>query len=154
MDNPAKTILALLPWGLAVWIAYIFLWYLQYKFLGHEGSVWLFTVLTDWLGFPGWEKAMRIGVGTAELAAAFLALYRPTQALGGAAAAGIMTGAIFFHLVSPLGIDPYEDGGTLFTEAVLVWAAGLGLLWFRRDEAKALAARFLPAQAAAPDRAA
>ena len=67
MDNPAKTILALLPWGLAVWIAYIFLWYLQYKFLGHEGSVWLFTVLTDWLGFPGWEKAMRIGVGTAEL---------------------------------------------------------------------------------------
>lgn len=125
----------LLPWALALWIAYIFIWYLQYKFLGHEGSVWLFTVLTDWLGFPGYERAMRIGVGSAELAAGLLCLYRPTQSIGGAIAAGIMTGAIFFHFVSPLGIDPYEDGGVLFKEAVSVWLAGFVLLFIRRVEA-------------------
>jgi len=135
MESPRNLLLRALPWALSVWIAYIFIWYLQYKFLGHEGSVWLFTVLTDWLGVPGYEKTMRIGVGSAELVAALLCLYRPTQSIGGAAAAGIMTGAIFFHLVSPLGIDPYEDGGTLFTEAVAVWLSGLILLYIRRDEA-------------------
>jgi hypothetical protein len=129
-----------LPWILALWIAYVFIWYLQYKFLGHEGSVWLFTVLTDWLGFPGHEKAMRISVGTMELVAGFLCLYRPAQSIGGALAAGIMTGAIFFHVVSPLGIDPYEDGAVLFKEAVSVWAAGLALVWLRRREALAFAA--------------
>ncbi|MCM0020778.1 MAG: hypothetical protein NBV67_12345 [Tagaea sp.] len=125
----------LLPWGLALWIAYVFVWYLQYKFTGADGSVWLFTVLTDWLGVSGYEKPMRIGVGSVELLAAILVLYRPTQALGGAMATGIMTGAIFFHLATPLGIDPYEDGGKLFTEACLVWLSGLIILWIRRHEA-------------------
>lgn len=139
MDSLRNMLLRALPWVLSVWIAYIFIWYLQYKFLGHEGSVWLFTVLTDWLGVPGYEKIMRIGVGSAELVAGLLCVYRPTQSIGGAAAAGIMTGAIFFHLVSPLGIDPYEDGGVLFTEAVTVWLSGLILLYLRRDEAAAFA---------------
>jgi hypothetical protein len=122
------------PWVLGLWIAYIFIWYLQYKFFGHEGSVWLFTVLTDWLGFNGYEKVMRIGVGSAELGASILCLYRRTQLVGGLAATGIMTGAIFFHVVSPLGIDPYDDGAALFKEALLVWAAGLALAYMRRDD--------------------
>ncbi len=130
-----------LPWGLALWIAYVFVWYLQYKFTGADGSVWLFTVLTDWLGFSGYEKPMRIGVGSAELLAAILVLYRPTQAFGGAMSTGIMTGAIFFHVASPLGIDPYDDGGRLFTEACLVWLSGLAILWLRREEAIALLRR-------------
>jgi hypothetical protein len=124
-----------LPWVFALWIAYIFVWYLQYKFTGADGSVWLFTVLTDWMGLNGYEKPMRIGVGSIELFAANLALYPRTQVVGGALATGIMTGAIFFHLASPLGIDPYEDGGKLFTEACLVWLAGLGIVWLRRREA-------------------
>jgi len=128
-----------LPWALALGIAYVFVWYLQYKFTGADGSVWLFTVLTDWLGLHGHEKAMRLGVGTAELVASILVLYRRTQVIGGAMAACIMTGAIFFHLVSPLGIDPYEDGGRLFTEACLVWIAGIAIVWLRRDEAVAIA---------------
>ncbi len=140
MESLRNLLRQALPWALAIWIAYIFIWYLQYKFLGHEGSIWLFTVLTDWLGVPGYEKVMRIGVGSTELAAGLLCLYRPTQSIGGALGAGIMTGAIFFHLVSPLGIDPYEDGGVLFAEAVTVWLAGLALLYIRRDEALAIAA--------------
>ena len=141
MESLRNPLARLLPWALALWIAYVFIWYLQYKFLGHEGSVWLFTVLTDWLGFPGREKFMRIGVGSMELVAGLLCLYRPTQSIGGALATGIMTGAIFFHVVSPLGIDPYEDGAVLFKEAVAVWFAGLLLLWLRRAEGLAFAAR-------------
>jgi hypothetical protein len=130
-----------IPWLLALWIAYIFVWYLQYKFTGAEGSVWLFTVLTDWLGVPGYEKIMRIGVGSAELMAAILVLIRPTQVIGAVMSVAIMAGAIFFHVVSPLGIDPYEDGGRLFAEACLVLLAGLAILWLRRGEAIALARR-------------
>jgi hypothetical protein len=87
------------------------------------------------MGLNGYEKPMRIGVGSVELFAAILALYPRTQVVGGALATGIMTGAIFFHLATPLGIDPYEDGGKLFTEACLVWLAGLGIVWLRRREA-------------------
>lgn len=136
-------IVRVIPWVLALWIAYIFIWYLQYKFTGADGSVWLFTVLTDWLGFSGYEKPMRIGVGAAELVAGILVLIRRTQVFGAVMSAGIMTGAIFFHVVSPLGIDPYDDGGVLFKEACLVLLAALGILWLRRDEALDLA-RHLP----------
>src|SRR5262245_49979531 len=124
-----------LPWVLSVWIAYIFIWYLQYKFTGADGSVWLFTVLTDWIGVHGHEKAMRIGTGVAELIASILLFIPGTQVVGAALSLGIMTGAIFFHVVSPLGIDPYGDGGVLFKEACLVWVAALAILWLRRAAA-------------------
>src|SRR5437879_1082728 len=88
-----------LPWLLSAWIAYVYVWYLQYKFTGADGSVWLFTVLTDWLGFHGHEKAMRIGTGVAELLASVLLFNRATQLLGAVLSLGIITGAIFFHVV-------------------------------------------------------
>ena len=127
-----------LPWVLAVYIAYIFVWYLQFKFTGNEGSVWLFAILTDWLGAHGYEKVMRIGTGSAELLASVLLLVPATQVVGAALAAGIMAGAIFFHLVSPLGIDPYQDGGELFREAVTVFVFALAILALRREQAYAL----------------
>jgi hypothetical protein len=130
-------ILRAMPWLLAGWIAYVYLWYLQYKFLGHPGSVDLFTTLTDWLGLQGHEKTMRIGTGSAELVASILLFIPATQVLGAAISLAIMTGAIFFHVVSPLGIDPYGDGGILFQQACATWAASLGILAFRREEALA-----------------
>ena len=136
-----RKIASLAPWACALWIAYIFLWYLQYKFTGHPGSTELFTTLTDWLGFAGHEKAMRIGVGSAELVAAILVLIRPTQVVGGALAAALMTGAIFFHVASPLGIDPYGDGGVLFKEACATLLASVLLLVLRREEVLALLRR-------------
>jgi len=131
--------------ALSAWIAFIFLWYLQFKFTGDDGSVWLFTILTDWLHVHGHEKIMRIGTGTAELIAAILLFDLPLQAAGAALAFCIMSGAIFFHLVSPLGIDPYGDGGVLFKEACSVWLASLAILAIRRRDAIALVTRFLPA---------
>jgi uncharacterized membrane protein YphA (DoxX/SURF4 family) len=128
-------------WPLAAWAAFIFLRYLEFKFGAHPGSVFLFTVLTDWLFLDGWERVMRLGVGTAELTAGILILIRPTQVIGAGMAAGIMSGAIFFHLVSPLGVDPYDDGAQLFTEACLVLSGSLIILWFRRNEGLAFARR-------------
>jgi hypothetical protein len=133
-----------LVWVLCAWIAFVFVWYLQFKFTGDDGSVWLFTVLTDWLGFHGHEKLMRIGTGTAELIASILLFDLPLQALGAFLSFCIISGAIFFHLVSPLGIDPYGDGGVLFHQAVSVWVASLVILFVRRQSAVALLERYLP----------
>jgi hypothetical protein len=128
-----------LTWAAALFIAAILLWYEQYKLTGNPGSVALFTTLTDWLGVPGYEKTMRLAVGSAEIMASVLVLAPPTRVIGGALAFGIMSGAIFFHLVSPLGVDPYGDGGALFKQACAVWLASAFILLVRRQDALAVA---------------
>lgn len=130
-----------LVWPLALWIAYIYVWYLQYKFAGHPGSTYLFTVLTDWLGLPGHEKAMRIATGAAELVASIMLFVPRLQLAGALFSLGIMSGAIFFHVVSPLGIDPYNDGGVLFKEACATWAASAAIVVLHHREALAVWAR-------------
>ncbi len=137
----SHTLTRLLPWPPALFIAWVFIWYLQYKFTGHPGSVYLFDILTTWLGFEGYEAVMRIGTGAVELIASLLVLYPRTQAIGGLISTGIMTGAIFFHVVSPLGIDPYDDGANLFVKACVVWVSGLIIAYLRRADLLALWAR-------------
>jgi uncharacterized membrane protein YphA (DoxX/SURF4 family) len=98
-------------------------------------------MLSEWLGTPGGEKPFRLFVASVEIAATVLVLIPRTQWFGGLFASGIMAGAIFFHTVSPLGIDPYGDGGILFREAVITFLAGLLIVAIRRDEAFAFARR-------------
>ncbi|MDI3307256.1 MAG: DoxX family protein [Acetobacteraceae bacterium] len=131
--------LRLLCWPAAIWIAYELLWYEQFKLTGNEGSVYLFTILSDWLGTPGGEKPFRLFVGIIEILASLLVLIPRTQALGGLLTVGIMGGAIFFHTVSPLGVDPYGDGGVLFKEACFTFLMGLFIAWVRRDDLLVLA---------------
>jgi len=138
-----------LCWPAAIWIAYELLWYEQFKLTGNEGSVYLFTILSNWLGTPGGEKPFRLFVASMEICAAVLVLIPRTQAFGGLFAAGIMGGAIFFHTASPLGIDPYGDGGVLFKEACFTFVVGLYIAAVRRDELIALARRVLPGKAQA-----
>lgn len=128
-------VLKLLTWPAALFSAGILLWYEQFKLTGNPGSVWLFTVLTDWLGAHGYEAWMRWAVGLAEVLGSLLIVVPATRMFGAALCLGIMSGAIFFHLVSPLGIDPYKDGGKLFTEAVEVWLASAFVLVAYRREA-------------------
>jgi hypothetical protein len=130
-----------LCWLAAAYVAFIFLWYEQYKLSGDSGSVALFTTLTDWLGLHGYEKAMRLSVGSCEILASLLILIPATQGLGGFGAVGIMSGAIFFHLATPLGVDPYGDGGILFKEAISVWTSGWLVVWWRREQLIRLALR-------------
>jgi len=133
----------LLTWPAALYIAGILLWYEQYKLTGNPGSVWLFNVLADWLHIGGYEKPFRLFVASMEIAASVLVLVPFTRMWGAALALGVMTGAIFFHLVSPLGIDPYHDGGALFKEACAVWLSAAFVLLSYRTEAAAIIARAL-----------
>jgi uncharacterized membrane protein YphA (DoxX/SURF4 family) len=147
----ADRVLKLLAWPAAVWIAYELLWYEQFKLTGNEGSVYLFTILSDWLGTPGGEKPFRLFVATMEIVASVLVLIPATRVLGAALALGTMSGAIFFHTIGPIGIDPYGDGGGLFKEACFTWAMAAFIAFARRDELLALGRRFLrgPGTAAA-----
>jgi hypothetical protein len=133
--RPARTALDIgrlaLPYALACYVAYIFLWYLPFKFA--PGSH-LFQVLEDWSQLTWFEPHFRYLTGSVEALAAVLLFIPGLQVAGGALALGIMSGAIFFHLFTPLGIDPYNDGGKLFTEACIVWLCSLAILAIRRHE--------------------
>jgi uncharacterized membrane protein YphA (DoxX/SURF4 family) len=130
----ADRALKLLAWPAALWIAYELLWYERFKLTGNEGSVYLSTILSDWLGTPGGEKPFRLLVGIQEIVAAVLVLLPWTRVPGAALAFATMAGAIFFHVVSPLGIDPYGDGGVLFKEAVFTLGMSALVLALHRRE--------------------
>ncbi len=129
-----------LSWLPALYAAYILLWYEQYKLTAAEGSVMLFTILSDWLHISGHEQPFRLGVATMEIIAAVLLLNWPSRMFGALLTLGIMSGAIFFHVASPLGIDPYNDGAQLFREALWTWASAAAILAIYRRELAALVA--------------
>ena len=152
MPTPNRErVLYWLTWPAALWIAYIFLWYEQYKLTGHPGSVWLFQTLADWLFIGGYEKPFRLSVAIAEIAASVLVVLPRTRMWGAALSFGIISGAIFFHVFSPVGIDPFDDGAQLFKEAVAVWFASAFILVVMRNEVRAVLGRIglLPTPVAA-----
>lgn len=138
MPSTADRLRSAILWLAAGWIAWEFLYYEQFKLLGADGSVHLFTILSDWLGTPGGEKPFRLFVAIMEIVAAVLVLIPRTRPIGGLLTVGIMAGAIFFHLVSPLGVDPYGDGGMLFKEACFTLLMGLLITWLSREELLAM----------------
>lgn len=125
-----------LAWLAAAWIAFEFTWYQQYKL---AGPTLVFDRLSDWSGIP--EMPFRLFVSGLEIAATVLVLIPRTQAFGGLFSMGIMGGAILFHLFTPLGVDPYEDGGNLFKEACFTFAMGAVIVVARWNEVMGLAAR-------------
>lgn len=137
MDRTLKS----LTWLAALYIAFVLLWYEQYKLTGNPGSVWLFTVLSDWLFLHGYEKPFRLIVASGEITASVLVLIPYTRMYGAGLALGIMSGAIFFHVFSPLGIDPYGDGGQLFKRACLTWLSAAFILAVYHREVLALLRR-------------
>ncbi|MBX9751175.1 MAG: DoxX family protein [Roseococcus sp.] len=125
-----KTILVnLVAWLAAIWIACEMLFYLQYKL---TGPTLVFERLSDWSGVP--EKPFRLFVAGMEIVAAILVMIPRLQGPGGLFTMGIMGGAIFFHIFTPLTIDPYEDGGKLFQEACFTFLMGAVLAWLRREQ--------------------
>jgi hypothetical protein len=139
-------------WLLTAFVAFVFIQSLFFKFTGSPETVYIFQVKLDpWaasLGFPGLFAPGGIFsakvVGSAELVAsvlllagAFFAGNRIVQVLGAALGLGVISGAIFFHLFTPLGIavvntDGSSDGGELFTLACGVWVCCALLLWIRQ----------------------
>ena len=77
-----------------------------------------------------------------EICAAVLVQVLRSRVFGAAFALGIMSGAIVFHLFTPLGVDPYEDGAKLFKEACFTWVMAAFVLFAHRAEALALLQRY------------
>lgn len=150
-----QKIIAAFSWGASLWAAYVFLWSLPYKFTGHPDTQHIFGTIGEWMrGVLGdgtgtlFSRFGAYGVGTAELIVSVILLIPaigwvlhkfgmfdrpPDRALfhgiGGLLAAMVMSGAVFFHLFTPLGIevlhDGKSDGGSLFYAAVSILVLGL-----------------------------
>ena len=137
-----------LPWGLAVFIAIVFVQSLFFKFSNSFETQHIFGTVGEWMAGIGVLEFASAGfaayggytVGTVELIASVLLLIRKTQAIGAALAFGVISGAIFFHLFTPLGVSVVineagdRDGGQLFVMAVLVWIFSLLIVWLRRED--------------------
>jgi hypothetical protein len=113
-----------------VFIAFVFVQSLFFKFTGSYETDHIFGVLGAWSGLEFFGHYGGYIIGVAELIAAVL-LFTRWHGLGALMAVGIMTGAIIFHLFTPLGVVMPEfnavgevvgnDGGLLFIMACLVW---------------------------------
>ena len=115
---------------IAVWIlkliaAVIMLQTLFFKFTAAPESVYIFTRL-------GMEPWGRIGIGTMELVASVLILIPKTTGIGAALGAGLMSGALFFH-ITKLGLIVQDDGGLLFIYALLVFISCISLVVIYRS---------------------
>jgi uncharacterized membrane protein YphA (DoxX/SURF4 family) len=82
---------------------------------------------------------MRIGVDLCEIIASAFILTPALQGLGAIGALLLMTGAIFFHLVTPLGVDLYNDGGAQFRQARSVWICAVIIAWCQRQQIASIA---------------
>lgn len=111
-------------WILRLIAAGIMLQTLYFKFTGASESVYIFSTI-------GMEPWGRIGVGVLELISAGLLLVNPVRWAGALLAVGLMAGAVVMHLTI-LGIAVQNDGGYLFSLALIVLTASLILLWLDR----------------------
>ncbi len=111
-------------WTLSLYIAFVFLQSLFFKFTGAYESIYIFSTLRAWSGIALFEPFGRFAIGTLELIASLLVLTPRLRIFGAALAIGIMTGAIFFHLFTPPGVVILGDRGELFTLACGVWLSG------------------------------
>jgi uncharacterized membrane protein YphA (DoxX/SURF4 family) len=141
-----------LLFALTAYVAFVFIQSLFFKFTNSPETVYIFGTLNAWagtLGAPGLFAANGIFsqyvVGTFELIASSVLLFgyllrKPVvHAFGALMSMGVISGAIFFHLFTPLGVqvlntDGTLDGGELFSLACGVWVASLIILLMRRQE--------------------
>lgn len=121
-------------WALSAYIGFVFVQSLFFKFTGSAESIYIFSTLRDWSGISFFEPAGRWIIGTAELVASILLFVPRARIFGAALAVGIMTGAIFFHLFSPIGLVIMNDGGELFALACGVWLSGWIILALSADD--------------------
>ena len=141
--------------ALAIFVSAVFLDSLRFKFTDAPKTRVIFGDLNDWAASNGLSGLFsytglfsQYVIGGAELLAAIALLagvfsrrWRYLQPLGAALGIAIMTGAISFHLFTPLGVDVAGDRGALFYAACSAWAGAAALLALRRREIGVLAAR-------------
>ena len=147
-NNKLRT---MVPWLMAIFIAIVFIQSLFFKFSNSFETQHIFGTIGQWMAgiaalrflADGFASYGGYTIGTVELIAAILLLIRPTQMIGAAVALCVISGAIFFHLATPLGVSVVineageRDGGQLFALAVLVWFSALGIIYLRSRESQA-----------------
>lgn len=134
-----------LPIILALVCSAVFLDSLRFKFTNHPNTQEIFGRLNEWAASLGADGLFaqtglfsQYSIGFAELLASVALLlgclprFHRLQAFGAGLGLAVMTGAISFHLFTPLGIDPNNDGGGLFVMACIVWLSCAVLLFIRR----------------------
>lgn len=111
---------------LSVWIAFVFVQSLFFKFSGSPETQYIFGTLAEWSGLAWFGTYGAYMIGIAELFASVVLFTRfyPWAAL---LAFEILAAAIVFHLFTPLGVVMPafgesgavigDDGGTLFIMA-------------------------------------
>ena len=133
---------------MAIFITVVFVQSPFFKFSNSYETQHIFGTIGEWMAGIGFLEFASTGfaayggytVGTVELFASVLLLMRRTQIFGAALAFGVISGAIFFHLFTPLGVSVVineagdRDGGQLFAMAVLVWLFSLTIMWLRRQD--------------------
>ncbi|MEM8826478.1 MAG: hypothetical protein AAF205_00430 [Pseudomonadota bacterium] len=131
-----------IPIVATLFVCFVFIQSLFFKFAGGAPEpAHIFGTLDEWaagFGLGGWFANDgifgRYAIGTVELIASTLLLLallpamRKLRPFGALIGLGTMTGAIFFHLFTPLGIEVLGDGGTLFIMACITWLCCLYLL--------------------------
>ena len=96
---------------------------------------WLLTI---YVAFVFIQSLFELIASVLLLAGAVIYRQRAIQVMGAAIGLGVISGAILFHLFTPLGVavvntDGSSDGGELFMPARGVWVACALLLWIRRE---------------------
>ncbi len=157
-----KYVVAIISWVIVAWMCFIFLGSLPYKFTNHPDTQHIFSTIGDWLGtFLGsgigslFTQFGAYAVGGFELITSLVLLIpallwvksraggkpfgntrRRWHQIGGLMASAVMAGAVFFHLVSPLGIEVLHqgesDGGSLFRAAASILVLGIVLFVMNR----------------------
>jgi hypothetical protein len=136
---------------LCAYIIFVFVQSLFYKFTDSAETLYIFSTLDNWAA--GFYKAGLFNaggifsakvIGSFELIASSLLLaslitkLSLLRLLGALLGICIMSGAIFFHLFTPLGTVVFDDGGTLFAMACGVWISSATLIYSERNFLKTL----------------
>jgi len=131
---PSK-VMVIIGWALVIFVAFVFIQSLIFKFSGSQETVIIFNTIADWMVGVGIPAGLAEGfrsyggntVGIFELIASVLILIPKTRVWGALLGLGVISGAIFFHLGTPLGVNRVvdeagnTDGGALFIMACAVW---------------------------------
>lgn len=116
----------IISWVLRLTVSVILIQTLYFKFTAHPDSVHIFSAL----GIEPWG---RIGLGIIELITAILILNPKTKIIGMVNSLGIILGAVFSHILV-LGINVSNDGGVLFSLAIIVLIASTVYLIMHKNE--------------------
>ena len=143
-----------LIYALVAYVIFVFIQSLFYKFSGSEQTDIIFSTIAEWMNTvglasiaPAFEAYGGYVIGFIELVASVLLIMAGTRRLGAALGLSVISGAIFFHLFTPLGVDRVvdaagkTDGGVLFYMACGVWLSCALLIFLTKPQTRRSAYR-------------